>query len=209
MHLERKGVIWKSAMHIEFHTRPIEAAFINYVLMWYTLASQIGWSPLSRLATCILYVSIVLIICFVFHAHVHSAQQQTMGHYQQSLLASRALLRFLCRATSCENDIAWAKKKQRMFYEHKHCKATESASHNCIYGSNVFHQITSRTRRFCPSGILKMVARCGCAVPRACWTQLIDKEEVGIPEPVAKDVNKREAEGWVAWAASQTLRAIS
>ena len=31
-------------------------------------------------------------------------------------------------------------------------------------------------------------------VPRACWAQLIDKEEVGMSEPAAKDVIKKEAE---------------
>ena len=67
--------------------------------------------------------------------------------------------------------------------------------HTIAFMDQIFHPITQRTRRFCPPGVLKMVAMCGCAVPRACWTQLIDKEEVGIPEPVAKDVSKKEAEG--------------
>ena len=39
---------------------------------------------------------------------------------------------------------------------------------------------------------LKMVQD---VVPRACWAQLIDKEEVGMSEPAAKDVIKKEAEG--------------
>ena len=32
-------------------------------------------------------------------------------------------------------------------------------------------------------------------VPCACWAQFIDKEEVGISEPVAEDVINKEAEG--------------
>ena len=36
-------------------------------------------------------------------------------------------------------------------------------------------------------------------VPRACWAQLIDKEEVAISEPMAEDVindiDNKEAEG--------------
>ena len=46
---------------------------------------------------------------------------------------------------------------------------------------------SSSQNAICPGGARK--------VPRACWTQLTDKEVVGMSEPVAKDVTKKEAEG--------------
>ena len=76
-----------------------------------------------------------------------------------------------------------------MFYEHKHCKATESASHNCIYGSDVFHPITTH------KAILPIRLSQNCCDVRMCGAPRVLAQVVGTSEPVAKDVTKKEAGG--------------
>ena len=68
---------------------------------------------------------------------------------------------------------------------------------HCIRASDVFFVFPTRKATFF------QLPRCHCMVqeepcrkvPRACWAQLIDKEEVGISEPVAEHVTNKEAEG--------------